>query len=55
MSEKMRRAFEELVMSTEENTPKVEGRLIAAGVELNSALIHSAAKYFTALDKLAKE
>jgi hypothetical protein len=55
MSEKMRRAFEHVVKSAEENTPKIQCTLFRAGVEPDPALVYSAAKYFAALDKLSKE
>jgi hypothetical protein len=55
MSEKMRRAFEHLAKSAEENTWQIEGKLFNAGVESDPAIVYSAAKYFAALDKLSKE
>ena len=57
MSEKMRRAFEAVVKSAEENTPKINCKLYKAGIgiEIDPAVVYSAAKYFTALDKLSKE
>ncbi len=55
MSEKMRRAFEAVVKSAEENTHKIHCKLSRAGVELDPAIVYSAAKYFAALEKLSKE
>lgn len=55
MSEKMRRAFEAVVKSAEENTPKISCKLSKAGIEINPAIVYSAAKYFAALEKLSKE
>lgn len=55
MSEKMRRAFEAVVKSAAENTPKINHRLSEAGIQIDPAIVYSAAKYFAALDKLSKE
>jgi hypothetical protein len=55
MSEQMRRAFEAVVKSAEENAPRVACKLSKAGIEIDQAVIYSAAKYFVALDKLSKE
>lgn len=55
MSERMRRAFEAVIKSAEENTPKINCTLSKAGIKIDTAVVHSAAKYFAALDKLSKE
>jgi hypothetical protein len=55
MGDQMRRALEETAKAVEKNTPKVEQKLLEAGVETSLAVVYSAAKYYEALDKLAKE
>ena len=55
MSEKMRRALEDAVKRVEINTPRVQRKLEEAGTWPDSVVVYSAAKYFDALDKLARE
>lgn len=55
MSIKVRRALKSLSESIQKNTPQIEETLKKAGVNLDPALVYSAAKYFEALNKLASE
>lgn len=54
MSAQEKRALKSLWKSIQENTAKVERRLEKVGVDPDPALVLSAAKYYRALNKLAK-
>lgn len=54
MSKQVKRALERLSKSVRENTPRIEKKLAKAGVNPDPALVLSAAKYYRALNKLAK-
>jgi hypothetical protein len=54
MSKKAIRALEQLSKSVAANTPKIESKLSEAGVTANAAFVFSTAKYYRALNKLAK-
>ena len=55
MSPKARRALDALSKNIQRNTPQIEEKFREAGVNPDPALVYTAAKYFEALDKLAKE
>jgi hypothetical protein len=55
MSAKTRRTLESMARSIEENTARINKKLSKAGVNANQALVFSAAKYYNALNRLAKE
>jgi hypothetical protein len=55
MSLNVRQALNSLSKSIRENTPQIEEKLRQAGVTPDPALVYTAAKYFEALNKLAKE
>lgn len=55
MTIKARRALNSLSESIARNTFTIEEALRKAGVNPDPALVYSAAKYFDALSKLAKE
>jgi hypothetical protein len=56
MSPEARRALIDLARSIKKNTPRVREKLRKAGIKKpNPALVHTAAKYFDCLDRLAKE
>jgi len=49
------RALRAMSRNIRKYTPIIEKKLRAAGVKPNPALVYSAAKYYEALDRLAKE
>ena len=55
VSAQARRALEELSRSIRENSPRINKKLCEAGIRPDPALVFSAAKYYAALNKLAKE
>ncbi len=55
MSAQARRALEQLSKSVRENSPLINKKLSKAGIKPDPALVFSAAKYYAALNKLAKE
>lgn len=55
MTMKARMALKALSESIQDNTAEVENILRKSGVDLDPALVYSAAKYFEALNKLASE
>ena len=55
MSTKKRKALLVLCKNVEKYSPQINRKLKKAGVTPDPALVYSAAKYFIALNKLAKE
>lgn len=56
MTEKVRRAVKKLNANVRRNSRRVAAKLRkASGAAPNAALVYSVAKYYKALDKLAKE
>lgn len=53
--EAMRIRLVELAEAIEKNTPEVERRMVAAGIEPDAAVVFTVSKYLAALDKLAVE
>ena len=54
MNNQTMRALERLAKNVRKNTPLIERKLKKAGVKPDPALVFSAAKYYQALNKLAK-
>ena len=54
MSTRARRALGQLSKSIRENSPRINKKLCEAGIKPDPALVFSAAKYYRALNKLAK-
>ena len=54
MSNKQRRALRVLAANVRKYTPRIEKKLRKAGIKPDPALVYTAAKYFDALDRLAK-
>jgi hypothetical protein len=55
VSRKMVEALKELCASAEKHTPEVERKLAQSGTKADAAVVHSVAKYYETLEKLAKE
>ncbi len=55
MSVQQRRALEQLSRNVRENSAQINKILYKAGVRPDPALVFSTAKYYAALNKLAKE
>jgi hypothetical protein len=54
MSRRARRTLRRLSKSIRENVPQINKRLAKVGVNPDPALVFSAAKYYRALNRLAK-
>jgi hypothetical protein len=54
MSKKQIRALKVLAANVRKNTPRIEKKLRKAGIKPDPALVFTAAKYYEALDRLAK-
>ena len=54
MSKKNKQALRRLAREIRENTPRIKRKLAKAGVKPDPALVLSAAKYYHALNKLAR-
>jgi hypothetical protein len=54
MSEKQLRALRALAANVRKYTPRIEEKLCKAGIKPDPALVYTAAKYYDALDRLAK-
>ena len=52
---KMVEGLKELCASAEKHTPEVERKLAQSGTKAEAAVVHSVAKYYETLEKLAKE
>jgi hypothetical protein len=48
------RALKVLAANIRKNTPRIEQKLRRAGIKPDPALVYTAAKYYEALDRLAK-
>lgn len=55
MSQKLLRSLEELAVSIENNATEVEEKIAASGGIPDTAVIISASKYHSALERLAQE
>jgi hypothetical protein len=54
MSKEQIRALRILARNMRKNTPSIEKKLREAGIKPDPALVYTAAKYYDALDRLAK-
>jgi hypothetical protein len=54
MSKEQIRALRILARNMRKNAPRIEKKLRKAGIKPDPALVYTAAKYFDALDRLAK-
>ncbi len=54
MSKKQLRALRALAANVRKYTPRIEKKLRKAGIKPDPALVYTAAKYYDALDRLAK-
>jgi hypothetical protein len=54
MSKKQLRALKVLAANIRRNTPRINKKLHKAGIKIDPALVYTAAKYYDALDRLAK-
>jgi hypothetical protein len=54
MSKKQLRALRALAANIRKYTPRIEKKLRKAGIKPDPALVYTAAKYYDALDRLAK-
>jgi hypothetical protein len=54
MSKKQIRALRVLARNIRKNSPRIERKLRKAGIKTDPALVYTAAKYYDALDRLAK-
>jgi hypothetical protein len=54
MSRKQIRALRTLAASAQKHSPHIEKKLRKAGIKPDPALVYAAAKYYDALDRLAK-
>jgi len=54
MSKKQLRALRALAANVRKYTPRIEKKLRKAGIKPDHALVYTAAKYYDALDRLAK-
>jgi len=54
MSKKQLRALRALAANVRKYTPRIEKKLRKAGIKPDPALVYAAAKYYDALDRLAK-
>lgn len=54
MSKEAKRALERLSKNVKDNSPRIERKLTKVGVNPDPALVYSTAKYYRALNKLAK-
>ena len=53
MSQQIRRALEQLSENIDRNLPRIKAKLRNAGISVDNPLLHTAAKYYAALNKLA--
>jgi hypothetical protein len=54
MSKEQIRALRILARNIRKNSPRIEKKLREAGIKPDPALVYTAAKYYDALDRLAK-
>lgn len=54
MSKEQIRALRILARNIRKNSPRIERKLRKAGIKPDPALVYTAAKYYDALDRLAK-
>jgi len=54
MSKEQIRALRSLARNIRKNRPRIEKKLCKAGIKPDPALVYAAAKYYDALDRLAK-
>ncbi|MBZ5644124.1 MAG: hypothetical protein LAO19_15285 [Acidobacteriia bacterium] len=54
MSKEQLRALRTLAANARKYTPRIENKLRKAGIKPDPALVYAAAKYYEALDRLAK-
>ena len=54
MSKEQIRALRILARNIRKNSPRIERKLRKAGIKTDPALVYTAAKYYDALDRLAK-
>jgi hypothetical protein len=54
MSKKQLRALRALAANARKHSPRIEKTLRKAGIKPDPALVYAAAKYYVALDRLAK-
>jgi hypothetical protein len=54
MSRKQIRALRALAANVRKYSPRIERKLRKAGIKADPALVYAAAKYYDALDRLAK-
>ena len=55
MSKKQLRALRALAANVRKNTPRIEKKLLKAGLKADPAVVFSVAMYYDCLNRLAKE